>query len=46
MIFVFWGIIDSIVQGLYFGVKVGVFGNKVNISGMCDQFKEESLIGF
>lgn len=45
-IFVFWGITDSIAQGLHFGVKAGVLGNKANISGMRDQFKEESLTGF
>lgn len=33
-------------QGLHFGVKAGVLGNKANISGMRDQFKEESLTGF
>ena len=42
-IFVFWGITDSMAQGLHFGVKAGVLGNKANISGMRDQFKEESL---
>ena len=45
-IFVFWGITDSMAQGLHFGVKAGVLGNKANISGMRDQFKEESLTGF
>ena len=44
-IFVFWGITDSMAQGLHFGVKAGVLGNKANISGMRDQFKEESLTG-
>lgn len=33
-IFVFWGITDSMAQGLHFGVKAGVLGNKANISGM------------
>ena len=45
-IFVFWGITDSMAQGLHFGVKAGVLGNKANISGMRDQFKEESLTCF
>ena len=40
-IFVFWGITDSIAQGLHFGVKAGVLGNKANISGMRDQFKDK-----
>ena len=39
-IFVFWGITDSMAQGLHFGVKAGVLGNKANISGMRDQFKD------
>lgn len=33
-------------QGLHFGLKAGVLGNKANVSGMRNQFKEESLTGF
>ena len=39
-IFVFWGITDSMAQGLHFGVKAGVLGNKANIIGMRDQYKK------
>ena len=43
-IFVFWGITDSMAQGLHFGVKAGVLGNKANISGMRDHlFKKLNM---
>lgn len=33
-------------QGLHFGLKAGVLGNKADVSGMRGEFKEESLTGF
>lgn len=33
-------------QGLHFGLKAGVLGNKADISGLRDQFREENLTGF
>lgn len=33
-------------QGLHFGVKGGVLGNKASVKGIRDQFREENLTGF
>lgn len=45
-ILAFLGVANSMAQGLHFGLKAGVLGNKANVSGMRNQFKEESLTGF
>ena len=45
-ILAFLGEANSMAQGLHFGLKAGVLGNKANVSGMRNQFKEESLTGF
>ena len=37
---------ESMAQGLHFGVKGGVLGNKASVSGIRNQFKEENLTGF
>lgn len=42
-ILAFLGVANSMAQGLHFGLKAGVLGNKANVSGMRNQFKEESL---
>lgn len=36
----------SIAQGLHFGVKAGVLGNKANIHGMNSRIKVENMTGF
>lgn len=36
----------AVAQGLHFGLKAGVLGNRAQISGMKGEFKEESLTGF
>ena len=33
-------------QGLHFGLKGGVLGNKASVSGMTSRFKEDNLTGF
>ncbi len=33
-------------QGLHFGVKGGILGNKVSTKGLSNQFKEENVTGF
>ncbi len=33
-------------QGLHFGLKAGVLGNKADIHGMSSQIKEENQTGF
>lgn len=45
-ILAFLGVANSMAQGLHFGLKAGVLGNKANVSGMRNQFKEESLTDF
>lgn len=37
---------ESMAQGLHFGVKGGVLGNKASVGGIREQFKEENLTGF
>ena len=36
----------SMAQGLHFGLKGGVLGNKASVKGMSSVFKEENLTGF
>ena len=44
MLVMFAGFLSA--QGLHFGVKAGVLGNKADVSGVRGQIKEESLTGF
>ena len=37
---------NTIAQGLHFGLKGGVLGNKASVSGMSSIFKEDNLTGF
>ena len=38
--------LNGMSQGLHFGLKGGVLGNKASVSGMSSDFKEENLTGF
>ena len=44
--FMWVGVNDTLAQGLHFGVKGGVLGNKASVSGVRDNIREESLTGF
>lgn len=37
---------DNFAQGLHFGLKGGVLGNKASVSGMTSRYKEDNLTGF
>ena len=41
--FMWVGVNDTLAQGLHFGVKGGVLGNKASVSGVRDNIREESL---
>lgn len=38
--------VAGMAQGLHFGLKAGVLGNKADIHGMSSQIKEENQTGF
>lgn len=38
--------VTGMAQGLHFGLKAGVLGNKADIHGMSSQIKEENQTGF
>ena len=38
--------VNSVAQGLHFGFKGGVLGNKASVTGMTNKFKEDNLTGF
>ena len=38
--------VTGMAQGLHFGLKAGVLGNKADIHGMSSQMKEENQTGF
>ena len=44
--FMWVGVNDTLAQGLHFGVKGGVLGNKASVSGVRDNIREERLTGF
>ena len=44
--FMWVGVNDTLAQGLHFGVKGGVLGNKASVSGVRDNIREENLTGF
>ena len=46
LLFVLMFPVGSLAQGLHFGVKGGVLGNKASVSGMTSKYREDNLTGF